>query len=118
VRDTYSYVWPRDGALVSHALTLAGHVDLPRNFFEFCARGLTRGGYLLHKYNADGTLASSWLPWYRDGAKELPIQEDEAALVLWAMWQHFRTFGDVEFIKPLYRPFISAAADFLSGYRD
>ena len=75
-------------------------------------------GYLLHKYNPDGTLASSWLPWYRDGRKELPIQEDETALVLWALWQHFRAFGEVEFIKPLYRPFICAAADFLAGYRD
>jgi glucoamylase len=118
VRDTYSYVWPRDGALVSRALTLAGHVDLPRQFFEFCARALTPEGYLLHKYNPDGTLASSWLPWYRDGRKELPIQEDETALVLWALWQHFRAFGEVEFIKPLYRPFICAAADFLASYRD
>lgn len=118
VRDTYSYVWPRDGALVSHVLTLAGHVDLPRRFFEFCARALTAEGYLLHKYNPDGTLASTWLPWYRDGRKELPIQEDETALVLWALWEHFKVFGEVEFIKPLYRPFIRAAADFLADYRD
>jgi len=34
VRDTYSYMWPRDGALVANALTRAGYVDLPRAFFE------------------------------------------------------------------------------------
>lgn len=118
VRDTYSYVWPRDGALVSHALTLADHVDLPRAFFSFCARVLTREGYLQHKYNPDETLASSWLPWYRDGKKDWPIQEDETALVLWALWKHFDRFGEVEFIKPLYRPFIVASADFLVGFRD
>ncbi|HUY99181.1 MAG TPA: glycoside hydrolase family 15 protein [Thermomicrobiaceae bacterium] len=118
VRDTYSYVWPRDGALVAHALDLAGLIDIPRNFFTFCGRALTREGYLLHKYNPDGTLASSWHPWVRDGRKQLPIQEDETALVLWALWSHFQRFGDVEFIKPLYRQLIVPAADFLADYRD
>lgn len=118
VRDTYSYMWPRDGALVAHALNLAGYIDLPRAFFQFCAQALTREGYLLHKYNPDGTLASSWHPWYRDGHKDLPIQEDETALVLWALWGHFDRFGDVEFIKPLYRRLICPAADFLLNYRD
>lgn len=118
VRDSYSYVWPRDGALVAHALTLANHVDLPRSFFEFCARVITREGYLLHKYNPDEALASSWHPWYRDGTKELPIQEDETALVLWALWEHFERFGEVEFVKPLYRPLVTSAADFPAGFRD
>ena len=118
VRDTYSYMWPRDGALVAHALNLAGYIDLPRAFYQFCATALTREGYLLHKYNPDGTLASSWHPWYRDGHKDLPIQEDETALVLWALWNHFDRFGDVEFVKPLYRGLICSAADFLLDYRD
>lgn len=118
VRDTYSYVWPRDGALVAHALAQAGYIDVPRNFFTFCAKVLTPEGYLLHKYNPDGTLASSWHPWYHEGVKELPIQEDETALVLWALWAYFERFGDVEFVKPLYRPFIIGAANFLARYRD
>ncbi len=118
VRDTYSYMWPRDGALVAHALNQAGYIDLPRAFFRFCAQALTREGYLLHKYNPDGTLASSWHPWYRKGRKDLPIQEDETALVLWALWHHFDRFGDVEFVKPLYRSLICPMADFLLNYRD
>ncbi len=73
---------------------------------------------MLHKYNPDGSLASSWLPWVVDGAKHLPIQEDETALVLWALWEHFSRFGDVTFIKPLYRSTICPLADFLEGYRD
>jgi GH15 family glucan-1,4-alpha-glucosidase len=118
VRDTYSYLWPRDGALVSHALALAGFIDIPRNFYNLCARVLTREGYLLHKYNPDGTLASSWHPWYRGGGKELPIQEDETALVIWALWRYFEIFRDVEFIKPLYRPLVIAAGNFLLRFRD
>jgi GH15 family glucan-1,4-alpha-glucosidase len=118
VRDTYSYMWPRDGALVANALTRAGYVDLPRAFFNFCQRVLTQQGYLLHKYNPDGSLASSWHPWTRDGEKSLPIQEDETALVLWSLWQHFTRFGDVYFIKPLYRALICPMADFMAHYRD
>ena len=118
VRDTYSYMWPRDGALVANALNRAGYLDLPRAFFQFAQRVLTKQGYLLHKYSPDGSLASSWHPWYRDGKKDLPIQEDETALVLWALWEHFERFGDVYFIKPLYRSLICPMADFLVEFRD
>ena len=118
VRDTYSYMWPRDGALVTHALNKAGYLDLPRAFFQFCDRVHSREGYLLHKYNPDGSLASSWLPWAMDGGKNLPIQEDETSLVLWALWEHFSRYGDVSFIKPLYRSLICPLADFIAGFRD
>jgi GH15 family glucan-1,4-alpha-glucosidase len=103
---------------VANALNQAGYLDLPRQFFKLSARVLTNQGYLLHKYNPDGTLASSWHPWYRDGGKELPIQEDESALVLWALGRHFQRHGDVYFIKPLYRGLICPIADFLVEYRD
>ena len=118
VRDTYSYMWPRDGALVAKALDQAGFTDLSRTFFRFCANALTREGYLLHKYNPDGTLASSWHLWHFAGRKDLPIQEDETALVLWALWHHFERFGDVEFVSSMYRSLICPAADFLVTYRD
>jgi GH15 family glucan-1,4-alpha-glucosidase len=118
INDSYSYLWPRDGALVADALNQAGYLDLPREFFKFCANVITKQGYLLHKYNPDGTLASSWHPWYSGGQKELPIQEDESALVLWALWRHFHQHGDVYFIKPLYRGLICPIADFLMEYRD
>ena len=118
VRDTYSYMWPRDGALTTNALNKAGYLDLPRAFFQFCAQVHSREGYLLHKYNPDGSLASSWLPWMVDGEKHLPIQEDETSLVLWALWEHFSRFGDVEFIRPLYRSLICPLADFITDFRD
>ena len=54
----------------------------------------------MHKYNPDGTIASSWHPWVHNGNTELPIQEDETALVIWALGEHFDKFRDVEFIKP------------------
>jgi glucoamylase len=118
VRDTYSYMWPRDGSLTIHALNKAGYLDLPRAFFQFCNQVHSREGFLLHKYNPDSSLASSWLPWMVDGQKHLPIQEDETSLVLWALWEHFSRNGDVEFIKPLYRSMICPLADFIASYRD
>jgi GH15 family glucan-1,4-alpha-glucosidase len=116
-RDTYSYIWPRDGALVAHALDLAGYPEPARQFFRFAASVIEEEGYLLHKYNPDATLASSWHPWSDSGKPQLPIQEDETALVIWALWQHFVLYRDIELIKPLYRPLIKRAADFMAAYR-
>lgn len=117
-RDTYSYMWPRDGALVADAFASAGFLSVSRSFFQFCLKVITEEGYLLHKYNADGTVGSSWHPWLRQGVPTLPIQEDETALVLWALWRHFNAFRDVEAVRPLYRRLISNAAEFLVSFRD
>ncbi|HLY31837.1 MAG TPA: glycoside hydrolase family 15 protein, partial [Ktedonobacterales bacterium] len=117
--DTYAYIWPRDGALVANALCHAGYGDATGAFFHSCANVITREGYLLHKYTPSGTLGSSWHPWMDEkGRLELPIQEDETALVVYALWQHYTLFHDVEFIRPLYRPLIKAAADFMVAYRE
>jgi GH15 family glucan-1,4-alpha-glucosidase len=117
-RDTYGYVWPRDGALVARALEMAGYNDLVRPFFLFCGSVMTREGFLLQKFNPDRSVGSSWHPWAVDGVRRLPIQEDETALVVWALFLHFAVNRDVEFIKPLYRPLVIKAADFLARYRD
>ncbi len=117
-RDTYAYMWPRDGALSAHALDMAGYNDLTRPFYQFCGGVMTREGFLLHKYNPDRSLGSSWHPWIAGGARQFPIQEDETGLVLWALWRHFAAYRDVEFMKPLYRPLVKRAADFLARFRD
>src|SRR5207237_1111493 len=84
-RDTYSYMWPRDAALAVYAMDQAGYVDLPRRFFELCARIVTREGYFRHKYTPAGDPGSSWHPWVDPtGKPQYPIQEDETGLVLFA----------------------------------
>ena len=117
-RDTYSYMWPRDAALACHALDLAGFPNISRRFYAQCRDLLTEEGYLLHKYNPDGTPASSWHPWLVDGKQRLPIQEDQTALVLWALWRHFWLYKDVEYVRPLYHSLILKAADFMVDFRD
>lgn len=116
--DHYSYCWPRDGALVAYALVLAGQSELSRAFFRFCAQCITPKGYLMHKYTPDGRMASSWHPRLLDGRKVLPIQQDETALVVWALRKHFETFRDVEFIKPLYNPLVVNAAKWMAEFRE
>ncbi len=116
--DTYSYMWPRDGALVSYALVLAGQSELSQEFFRFAQRVIESAGYFLHKYHPTGTMASSWHPWMLDGKRILPIQQDETALVVWALRRHFRTFRDVEFIRDLYNPLVVDPATWMLRYRD
>ncbi|NLG07185.1 glycoside hydrolase family 15 protein [Candidatus Peribacteria bacterium] len=117
-RDTYTYVWPRDGALVCMALDEAGYLEVTRRFFEFCADVQSPDGYLLHKYNPDKSLGSSWHPWYSDGEPQLPIQEDETALVVHALWQHFQKIQDFEFLQRMYENFVRGAATFLAEFRE
>ena len=117
-RDTYSYMWPRDGAFVTASMIQAGYSEVSRSFFNFCNGLIDPEGYFMHKFGPDGSVGSTWHAWWRDGHHELPIQEDETALVLWALWRHFERFHDVEFIKPLYRNLIVRAAEFLVRYRD
>lgn len=108
-RDTYSYMWPRDGAFVSIAMINAGFPEFTKPFFRFCKNVIWWAGCLLHKYNPDGTLGSSWLPWVAHGEPSLPIQEDETALVIHALWKYYEATGDIEFIKEVYEPLVKNA---------
>lgn len=115
-RDTYSYVWPRDAAIIAHAFDVAGYVDTTQRFFKFIAECLEPAGYLMHKYRVDGVLGSSWHPWLHGGEAHLPIQEDETAGVIVKLWEHYDLHRDLEFIESLYNSFIEPAAEFMCDY--
>jgi glucoamylase len=127
-QDTYSYMWPRDGAIVAQVLDRAGYKRLSRRFLEFCtetalaynysASILAETGFLMHKYNPDGSVGSSWHPWLEDGEMAFPLQEDETALVIWEIWNHYQVHRDIEEIRAFYSPFVERAADFLLSFRD
>jgi GH15 family glucan-1,4-alpha-glucosidase len=114
--DTYSYMWGRDGAFTAAALEKAGYSELCRKFFEFCRGALSEEGYLFQHYIPDGSMASNWHAWLRDGKEVLPIQEDSTALILWAL-ASLRVLEDVEFIRPLYETLILKSANFLVAHR-
>jgi oligosaccharide amylase len=117
-KDTYSYMWPRDAAFAALALHQTGDQGAAQKLFQFCNRVIEKEGYLMHKYLPDGSLGSSWHPWVRDGKVVLPIQEDETALILFALGKYYEEDHDLEFIESIYNSFIQKSANFLITYRD
>lgn len=117
-RDTYSYMWPRDGAMTVMALLSVGEYNLSKHFFKFCNDVIEPDGYLMHKYKADKSLGSSWHSFVKDGEPILPIQEDETALVLVALWEYYEKTKDIDFIEMHYNTVIRRMATFLTEFTD
>jgi glucoamylase len=118
-RDTYAYTWPRDGAIIASAFDMMGFRDVSASFFRFCDRVITEDGFFHHKYLPDGSVGSSWHPLVdRNGRPQLPIQEDETALVLCALWKHFEKYRDLEFIAGVYDRLVIRASGFLLTHID
>ncbi len=117
-RDTYSYMWPRDGAMTVMALLLVGEYNISKHFFKFCNDVLEPDGYLMHKYRSDKSLGSSWEPFVKDGLPVLPIQEDETALVLVALWEYYWKTKDIEFIESHYDSVVKKMSTFLVDFTD
>lgn len=117
-RDYYSYVWPRDGAYAIWPLIRLGYKEEPRKFFEFCRDILTSDGYLMHKYQPDRAIGSTWHPLLHGDHKELAIQEDETASVLYMLGEYYDHSGDRDFVFGLYNTFIQPAAHFMAGFID
>lgn len=123
-KDDYSYMWPRDAAFIVSALDKAGFSEVTKPFFHFCKDVLHPDGYLHHRFRPDKSLGSTWhsnmkqSEWLKDGILQLPIQEDETASVLYALWKHYESTKDIEFIETLFKPMIEKMANFLVRFRD
>jgi GH15 family glucan-1,4-alpha-glucosidase len=117
-RDYYSYVWPRDGALTMLPLIELGYKDEPRKFFEFCADTMHPAGYMMHKYQPDKAVGSTWHPLLHQDHRELAIQEDETASVIYALGKYWQKSEDDEFIENLYPHFVKPAANFMARFID
>jgi glucoamylase len=117
-RDTYSYMWPRDASFITMSIDQAGYRVLSSRFFDFCSKIILPQGWYFHKYQPDGSPGSSWHPWIVGNEPQLPIQEDETALVVISLWNHFSQSRDVDFVKPFYRPIVKNAGNFMLSYRD
>jgi GH15 family glucan-1,4-alpha-glucosidase len=101
------------------AFDMAGFPEVARMFFSFCDMTVNKSGYFSHKYSTDGSIGSSWHALIdTNGKTQLPIQEDETALVLIALYKHFQKYGDLEFISKVYPKLILNTAEFLLSHRD
>jgi GH15 family glucan-1,4-alpha-glucosidase len=117
-RDYYSYVWPRDGAYAIWPLIRLGYTDEPRKFFEFCRDILTPDGYLMHKYQPDRAIGSTWHPMLHGQRKELAIQEDETASVIYMLGEYLVHTKDEDFVRNLYGTLVQPAANFMADFID
>lgn len=113
----YSYVWPRDAALVARSLDVAGRHKESYCSFEFAKLlGADRRGYFHQKYRVDATFGCSWHPWITEhGVEEVPCQQDETALTLLALLEHHEQTGAS--LEP-FAEFIEATSNWLLFYRD
>lgn len=116
--DTYGYIWPRDAGFSAWSFDLAGFYDVSQNFYSFANNVLTEEGFVLHKYQPDRSLGSSWHPWVKDDKRQLAIQEDETAILLVGLWEHYVRAKDLEFIERIYNSFIKKSADFMIHFKD
>lgn len=111
-RATYSYCWPRDGALAAHLMVDLGREDEARRFLEFCGRvARADGPPFLQKYTSDGSVGASWHPWVRDGAPCVPWQQDETALVLMAASAYSAKFGGFEHLVERCAAYLASSVD-------
>jgi GH15 family glucan-1,4-alpha-glucosidase len=117
-RDYYSYVWPRDGAYAIWPLIRLGYREEPKRFFEFCRDILAPGGYLMHKYQPDRAIGSTWHPLVHGRHTELAIQEDETAVVIYMLGEYLQASKDNDFVSSLYVTLVQPAANFMTDYRD
>ncbi len=117
-RDYYSYVWPRDGAYVIWPLIRLGFTEEPRKFFEFCRDIMNPDGYLMHKYQPDKAIGSTWHPLLHGKRTELAIQEDETASVIYMLGEYHSYTQDIEFVESVYTTLVQPAANFMSEFMD
>lgn len=117
-RDYYSYCWPRDAVYVLWPLIRLGYKEEAEAFFEFARDTLQPEGFLMHKYQPDRAIGSSWHPYLNRGREELPIQEDETAGVIFLLGEYLKASGDEDFVQGLYETMVQPMANFIDSYID
>ncbi|HSW99504.1 MAG TPA: glycoside hydrolase family 15 protein [Patescibacteria group bacterium] len=117
-RDYYCYCWPRDAAYAIWPLIRFGLYDEARSFFEFARGTMHRDGYLAHKYQPDRAIGSTWHPLLHGRHKELAIQEDETAMVIFMIGEYYNASKDATLIEGFYDNFIEPCASFMADFVD
>ncbi|MCI2415370.1 MAG: glycoside hydrolase family 15 protein [Candidatus Aramenus sp.] len=116
--DSYQYCWPRDCAYAAYALDISGYGELAVRHFNFIKDLANDEGFLYHKYNPNKTLASSWHPWLYNGKRIYPIQEDETALEVWAIGNHYERYKDLDELVEIYKKFVKPALHFMIRFTE
>lgn len=117
-RDYYCYCWPRDAAYTLWPMIRLGLYAEARKFFDFARGTIHRDGYMLHKYQADRAIGSTWHALVQDGLPELAIQEDETACIVFMLWEYYEATNDRELLSQYYDSLVYPAATFMVNFID
>ncbi len=117
-RDYYGYFWPRDGAFIIWPLIRLGYTEEAKNFFNFCKNVLTPGGYFMHKYLPDESVGSTWHAAIENGHDELPIQEDETAIVIFMLNEYMQYSNDTDFVELMFTKLVKPAIKYILEFMD
>lgn len=117
-RDYYCYCWPRDAAYALWPLIRLGHTEEAKKFIDFARDTIHPDGYLLHKYQPDRAIGSTWHPLIHSQRKELAIQEDETAVILFLINELYESTNNIAVIEEFYSSLIEPAANFISTFID
>lgn len=117
-RDYYCYCWPRDAAYALWPLIRLGHFTEAKRFFSFARDTVHPDGYLMHKYQPDRAIGSTWHPLVHGRRKELAIQEDETACVIFMINEYYQSSHDKTVVADMYQSFVQPAANFLCKFID
>lgn len=99
----YGYCWGRDATFAAVALDEAGYEMEARKFYKFAAGVQLQDGSWQQRYFTDGSAAPSW-------GKQI----DQAGIILWGYWHHYRTTQNKGFLAEIW-PSTVAGADYLAG---
>jgi GH15 family glucan-1,4-alpha-glucosidase len=78
-----------------------------------------RDGYLMHKYQPDRAIGSTWHPLVHGRRKELAIQEDETAGVIFMIGEYLEANqNDKNFIEHLFQTFVVPCANWMCSFVD
>jgi GH15 family glucan-1,4-alpha-glucosidase len=72
----------------------------------------------MHKYQPDRAIGSTWHPLLHGNHKELAIQEDETASIIYMLGEYYDYSGDKDFVFSLYNTLVQPAANFMAEFVD
>jgi GH15 family glucan-1,4-alpha-glucosidase len=73
---------------------------------------------MMHKYQPDRAIGSTWHPMLHGHRRELAIQEDETAIIIYMLGEYYAHIEDEDFVRGLYETLIKPAADFMHDFVD
>ncbi|KAJ8908175.1 hypothetical protein NDN08_008269 [Rhodosorus marinus] len=121
-KESYSYCWMRDAGLCAESLSRNKCPEIAERLFRFGLRIVenAKKPFFYQKYCSDGTVGSGWMGRIDQltGRPTLPIQQDETAILLWAVGRHHDLHPQFDSTRVnIVRHLVFPAADWMCEWR-